>query len=202
LIRHTTGRVSLQIGTARLAESPNAGARRLGSTGTQFLCREHDWISYQPARERRGWRSGAVAGRPTGQIDQSRALRQSVRHGGAGGGGRHIRDVMPSPEPSRCDQVMPGGQPVVCACERTALRRASGRAISPTPDVRFYSSWWAIRAVRSPARRGTSPAQLSSAVRPRARPNSTCATEPPRRSCAAGRRGSPNTGPERGVQLS
>ena len=55
---------------------------------------------------------------------------------------------MPTKEPSRCGQVMPGGQPVVCECESTVPGSASGRAFSPTQGLRFFSSRLAMRAVR------------------------------------------------------
>ena len=58
------------------------------------------------------------------------------------------RDVMPTKEPSRCGQVMPGGRPVVNECELIGLQSASGRAVSPTQGFRFYSSRLAMRAVR------------------------------------------------------
>src|SRR5262245_12533568 len=58
------------------------------------------------------------------------------------------RVEMPTSEPSRCGQVMPGGQPVVCDCGVTGLGKASGRVFSPAQDLRFYSSRLAMRAVR------------------------------------------------------
>src|SRR5262249_51629046 len=69
-----------------------------------------------------------------------------------------------SPPRLRNEQVMPGGQPVVCDCGVTGLGKASGRVFSPAQDLRFYSSRLAMRAVRRsfaaprvPARRGRPP---------------------------------------------
>jgi len=79
-------------------------------------------------------------------------------------------------EPSRCGQVIQGGQPVVNECELIGLQSASGRAFSPTQDLRFYLSRLAMRAVRRPDHRSV-PAWVGGTEPPG--PPARCPTAPP-----------------------